>query len=51
VEQQYRDVELIREKLSTREERYFELSNYFTIYNTDDNVLREDGKKFEQKMS
>ena len=51
VEQQYRDVELIREKLSTREERYFELSNYFTIYNTDENVLREDGKKFEQKIS
>lgn len=51
VEQQYRDVELIREKLSTREERYFELSNYFTIYNTDETVLREDGKKFEQKIS
>ena len=51
VEQQYRDVELIREKLSTREERYFELSNYFTIYNTDENTLREDGKKFEQKVS
>lgn len=50
VEQQYRDVELIREKLSTREERYFELSNYFTIYNTDENTLREDGKKFEQKI-
>lgn len=51
VEQQYRDVELIREKLSTREERYFELSNYFTIYNTDENTLREDGKKYEQKIS
>ena len=51
VEQQYRDVELIREKLSTREERYFELSNYFTIYNTDETVLREDGKKYEQKVS
>ena len=51
VEQQYRDVELIREKLSTREERYFELSNYFTIYNTDENNLREDWKKFEQKIS
>jgi len=51
VEQQYRDVELIREKLSTREERYFELSNYFTIYNTDENTLREDWKKFEQKVS
>ena len=51
VEQQYRDVELIREKLSTREERYFELSNYFTIYNTDENTLKEDWKKFEQKIS
>jgi len=50
IEQQYRDVEMIREKLSTREERYFELSNYFTIYNTDENVLKEDGKKFEQKI-
>jgi hypothetical protein len=35
-------VELIREKLSTREERYFELSNYFTIYNTDENILKEE---------
>jgi hypothetical protein len=43
-------VELIREKLSTREERYFEVSNYFTIYNSDENILREDGKKFEQKV-
>ena len=51
IEQQYRDVEMIREKLSTREERYFELSNYFTIYNTDENTLREDWKKFEQKIS
>ena len=50
VEQQYKDVELIREKLSTREERYFELSNYFTIYNTDENTLKEDWKKFEQKI-
>ena len=51
IEQQYRDVELIREKLSTREERYFELSNYFTIYNTDETTLREDWKKYEQKVS
>ncbi len=51
VEQQYRDVELIREKLSTREERYFELSNYFTIYNTEEKTLLEDWKKFEQKVS
>jgi hypothetical protein len=51
LEQQYRDVELIREKLSTREERYFELSNYFTIYNTDENLLKEEWKKYEQKIS
>ena len=51
VEQQYRDVELIREKLSTREERYFELSNYLTIYNTDEKTLQEEWKKFEQKIS
>ncbi len=50
VEQQYRDVELIREKLSTREERYFELSNYFTIYDTAEKTLLEDWKKFEQKV-
>ena len=31
VEQQYRDVEMIREKLTTKEERYFELGNYTTI--------------------
>lgn len=50
VEQQYRDVEMIREKLTTREERYFELSNYFNLYNTNDATLKEDGKKFEQKI-
>jgi hypothetical protein len=33
---------MIREKLSTREERYFELSNYFTMYSTDETVLKED---------
>ena len=51
VEQQYKDVELIREKLSTREERYFELSNYFTIYNVKEEDLKEEWKKFEQKIS
>ena len=51
VEQQYKDVELIREKLSTREERYFEISNYFTIYNVNEDELKEEWKKFEQKIS
>ena len=51
VEQQYRDVEMIREKLTTKEERYFELGNYTTIYDYDEEKLRETGKKFEQKIS
>lgn len=50
IEQQYRDVEIIREKLVTREERYFELSNYFTIYDTTEEQLKENGKKYEQKI-
>jgi len=51
IEQQYRDVEMIREKLTTKEERYFELGNYTTIYDYDEEKLRETGKKFEQKIS
>ncbi|MDR3168326.1 MAG: DUF87 domain-containing protein [Candidatus Peribacteria bacterium] len=50
VEQQYRDVEMIREKLSTREERYFEFSSYFSIYDQTEDNLKENGKKFEQKI-
>ena len=51
VEQQYRDVEMIREKLTTKEERYFEVWNYTTIYDYDEEKLRETWKKFEQKIS
>lgn len=51
IEQQYRDVEMIREKLTTKEERYFQLGNYTTIYDHDEEKLRETGKKYEQKMS
>ena len=51
IEQQYRDVEMIREKLTTKEERYFELWNYTTIYDHNEEKLRETGKKFEQKIS
>jgi len=51
IEQQYRDVEMIREKLTTREERYFENSFYINLYDDTDEKLKETGKKFEQKMS
>ena len=51
IEQQYRDVEMIREKLTTREERYFENSFYINIYDDDETKLKETGKKIEQKIS
>ncbi len=47
---EYKDVENIRQKLATREERYFQTSMYTTIYEHDDEKLREEGKKFEQKI-
>ncbi len=51
VEQQYRDVETIRQKLTTREERYFETSYYINLYNEDEKKLKEDWRKLEQKIS
>jgi len=51
IEQQYRDVEMIREKLTTREERYFENSFYINLYDETEEKLRETGKKLEQKIS
>lgn len=51
VEQQYRDVEMIREKLTTREERYFETGYYVSIYDQEAKKLNETGKKFEQKVA
>lgn len=51
VEQQYRDVEMIREKLTTREERYFESSLYINLYEENEDKLKEEGKKVEQKIS
>ncbi len=51
IEQQYRDVEMIREKLTTREERYFENSFYINIYDETEEKLKETGKKMEQKIS
>lgn len=51
IEQQYRDVEMIREKLTTREERYFESSLYINLYEENEDKLKEEGKKIEQKIS
>jgi len=51
IEQQYRDVELIREKLTTREERYFETAYYVNLYEQDNKKLNETSKKFEQKIA
>jgi len=51
IEQQYRDVEMIREKLTTREERYFENSFYINVYDDNEDKLKETGKKIEQKIS
>ena len=51
IDVEYHDVENIRQKLATREERYFETSYYITLYEHDDDQLREQGKKLEQKIS
>jgi len=51
IEQQYRDVEDIRQKLTTREERYFELWYYTNLYEEKEDKLKETGRKFEQKIS
>jgi hypothetical protein len=50
IDVEYKDVERIRQQLATREERYFETSFYTTIYEHDDEKLREESKKFEQKI-
>ncbi len=47
---EFRDVEQIRQKLATREERYYETSFYTTLYEHDEEKLREISKKFEQKI-
>lgn len=51
IEQQYRDIEMIREKLTTHEERYFELWYYTNIYEENEEKLKELWKKLEQKVS
>lgn len=51
IELQYRDVDEIRQKLATREERYYETGYYTTIYDENKEKLDENGKKFEQKVA
>ena len=51
IDVEFRDVEDIRQKLATREERYFESSYYLTVYEHEEEKLREMGKKLEQKVS
>lgn len=51
VQLEYRDVEEIRQKLATREERYFEVSHYFSLYSPEKQKLEEEAKKYEQKVS
>ena len=51
IEQQYKDVDMIRQKLTTREERYFELWYYINIYSEEEKKLKEIWRKFEQKIS
>jgi len=50
LEVEYKDVERIRQQLATREERYYEGSFYTTIYQHDEEKLREESKKYEQKI-
>ena len=49
-QKEYEDVEEIRRKLATREERYFETSFYVSLYEENLERLDELSKKFEQKM-
>lgn len=51
IEIQYRDIDEIRQKLATREERYYETGYYTTIYDANKEKLDENGKKFEQKVA
>ncbi|USN57390.1 MAG: hypothetical protein H6766_02895 [Candidatus Peribacteria bacterium] len=48
---QYQDVDTIRQKLATHEERYFETGMYLSLYDDDEEKLKENGRKLEQKVS
>jgi hypothetical protein len=51
VQVEYEDVESIRQKLTTKEERYFQAGYYINLYNHDQAKLNEDSKKLEQKAA
>ncbi len=51
IELQYRDIDEIRKKLATREERYYETGYYTMLYDEDQEKLKENSRKFEQKIS
>jgi len=51
LELRYRDIEMIRQKLATHEESYFELGMYLTIYHEEHDKLTELGKRLEQVFS
>jgi type IV secretory pathway VirB4 component len=51
VELQYRDIDEIRQKLATREERYYETGYYTVLYDEEKEKLSENSKKFEQKIA
>jgi len=51
VQKEYEDIEEIRRKLTTREERYYETSYYITLYENNLEKLDELSKRFEQKIS
>jgi conjugal transfer ATP-binding protein TraC len=51
IELQFRDIDEIRQKLATREERYYETWYYTTLYEEEKEKLSETTKKFEQKIA
>lgn len=51
IEVQYRDIDEIRQKLATREERYYETGYYTILYDEEKDKLKETTRKFEQKMA
>ena len=51
IELQYRDIDEIRQKLATREERYYETWYYTVLYDEEKEKLWENSKKFEQKIA
>ena len=51
IEQQYKDIDMIRHKLTTREERYFETGFYVSTYNEDEDKLKEEIIPLKENMA